>query len=191
MEQNIIEEDKIDKNSCKYMCKQNKRELIGCIYIAFQFTLIGIFLGYLIFDLTKMEPEDPQDNQPLFYSINKLVEEYPKSKNISVYIWRDFIKESVTKNKKYHYVKPLAIRVDNDDLDRDICWNFNLREKEYTNIQLFKKYDYFKIEIDSSTKQSKILPNGDKMIYYNVLLKKIEDQNLIEEIIGDLDNANN
>jgi hypothetical protein len=190
MEENMIEEDNISENKCSR----------DCFYIYFGYMVITIMIilgvstiGFVIYKYfpTKMEPEDPQDNQPIFYSINKLVDEYPKSKNISVYIWRDFIKESITKNKKYHYVKPLAIRVDNDDMERDICWNFNLREKEYTKIQMFKKYDYFKIEIDSSNKQSKILANGDKMIYYNVLLKKIDNESLIEEIIGDLSSANN
>jgi hypothetical protein len=145
----------------------------------------------LILKSNKMEPEDPQDSQIQFYSINKLVEEYPKSKNISIYIMKDQIKESVVKNKKCHYVKPLAIRVDNDNLDRDITWNFNLRDKEYVKIQMHKKLDFFKIGIDSTSKQNKTLPNGDKMIFYDVYLRKIVNENLIEELIGDLTSANN
>jgi hypothetical protein len=104
---------------------------------------------------------------------------------------KDQIKETLVKGKKTHYVKPLAIRIDDEQLDKSIDWNFNLRSGDHSQIQIFKKYDYFKLVIDSSSKHNRILPNGDKLIYYSTELKKIVDDNFIEELIGDLTTANN
>jgi hypothetical protein len=121
------------------------------------------------------------EEMPTFYSINKLVEEHPKAKSLTVFFARESIKESNTKNGKTHYVHPLALSIDGV-LNKDIDWQFNIRDGDYQKV---RKHEFFGVRIDCKSEQRKTLKDGTPIKFYKSEVVCVTSDESIAKLIDE------
>jgi hypothetical protein len=122
-----------------------------------------------------------EEELPQFYSINKLVEEYPKAKSLTVFFMRESIVETQANGNKIHYVKPLALSVDGE-LNKDVDWCFNIRTGDYQKI---RKHEFFGIRIDCKSEQHKKLKDGTDIKFFKSEVVCVTSEESIAKLVDE------
>jgi hypothetical protein len=121
------------------------------------------------------------DIETQFFSINKLVDEYPKAKSLTVFFQKEAIKEADTKHGKSRYVRPLALSVDGV-LDKDIEWCFNIRDGDFVKI---RKHEFFGIRIDCKSETHRKLRDGTDIRFYKSEVVCVTSDESIAKLVDD------